>query len=115
DGPEDREGAVDPIPADRAVPPPAPLDGQPSLGGRTSPPDHARQATGPPHPPVAGAGGHSLPLAAAGAVRTLSIGPPSPMPRSAMAATRGELFAGVTVALVTPFKGGDVDWDELGR
>lgn len=32
-----------------------------------------------------------------------------------MAATRGELFAGVTVALVTPFKNGDVDWDELGR
>ncbi|MCS6866069.1 MAG: 4-hydroxy-tetrahydrodipicolinate synthase [Gemmataceae bacterium] len=32
-----------------------------------------------------------------------------------MAATRGELFAGVTVALVTPFKNGEVDWDELGR
>src|SRR5918911_2999800 len=29
--------------------------------------------------------------------------------------TRGELFAGVTVALVTPFRGGEVDWDELGR
>ena len=32
-----------------------------------------------------------------------------------MAATRGELFAGVTVAIVTPFKGGEVDWDELGK
>jgi 4-hydroxy-tetrahydrodipicolinate synthase len=32
-----------------------------------------------------------------------------------MAATRGELFAGVTVAIVTPFKSGEVDWDELGK
>ncbi len=32
-----------------------------------------------------------------------------------MAATRGELFAGVTVAIVTPFKNGDIDWDELGK
>jgi 4-hydroxy-tetrahydrodipicolinate synthase len=31
-----------------------------------------------------------------------------------MPATRGELFAGVTVAIVTPFKGGEVDWDALG-
>ena len=29
--------------------------------------------------------------------------------------TRGELFAGVTVALVTPFAGGEVDWDALGQ
>ncbi len=29
--------------------------------------------------------------------------------------TRGELFAGVTVAVVTPFKDGAVDWDELGK
>jgi 4-hydroxy-tetrahydrodipicolinate synthase len=32
-----------------------------------------------------------------------------------MAATRGEQFAGVTVALVTPFTNGDIDWDDLGR
>ncbi len=32
-----------------------------------------------------------------------------------MVATRGELFAGVTVAIVTPFKNGEVDWDELGK
>jgi 4-hydroxy-tetrahydrodipicolinate synthase len=32
-----------------------------------------------------------------------------------MPATRGELFAGVTVALVTPFKDGEVDWDGLGN
>ena len=32
-----------------------------------------------------------------------------------MPATRGELFAGVTVAIVTPFHGGEVDWDELGK
>jgi 4-hydroxy-tetrahydrodipicolinate synthase len=32
-----------------------------------------------------------------------------------MAVTRGEVFAGVTVAIVTPFKNGEVDWDELGK
>ena len=32
-----------------------------------------------------------------------------------MPATRGELFAGVTVAIVTPFKNGDIDWDDLGK
>ena len=32
-----------------------------------------------------------------------------------MAATRGEQFAGVTVALVTPFQNGDIDWDDLGQ
>ncbi|HLJ93955.1 MAG TPA: 4-hydroxy-tetrahydrodipicolinate synthase [Gemmataceae bacterium] len=30
-------------------------------------------------------------------------------------ATKGEQFAGVTVALVTPFRDGAVDYDELGR
>src|SRR3954468_19175042 len=29
--------------------------------------------------------------------------------------TKGEQFAGVTVALVTPLRGGEVDYDELGR
>jgi 4-hydroxy-tetrahydrodipicolinate synthase len=29
--------------------------------------------------------------------------------------TKGERFAGLTVALVTPFKGGEVDYDALGR
>src|SRR5437879_7646518 len=29
--------------------------------------------------------------------------------------TKGEKFAGVTVALVTPFRNGDVDWDDLKR
>ena len=32
-----------------------------------------------------------------------------------MSKTRGELFAGVTVAIVTPFKNGEVDWDALGK
>lgn len=32
-----------------------------------------------------------------------------------MAATRGELFAGVTVAIVTPFRNGEVDWDDLAK
>lgn len=30
-------------------------------------------------------------------------------------ATRGEQFAGVSVAIITPFRGGQVDWDELNR
>src|SRR5262245_18903806 len=29
--------------------------------------------------------------------------------------TKGELFAGLTVALVTPFKGGEVDYDDLRK
>ncbi|MGL6073188.1 MAG: 4-hydroxy-tetrahydrodipicolinate synthase [Fimbriiglobus sp.] len=32
-----------------------------------------------------------------------------------MSRTRGELFAGVTVAIVTPFRNGAVNWDELGQ
>jgi 4-hydroxy-tetrahydrodipicolinate synthase len=32
-----------------------------------------------------------------------------------MPATRGDLFAGVTVAIVTPFKNGDIDWAALGK
>ena len=32
-----------------------------------------------------------------------------------MPATCGELFAGVTVAIVTPFRNGEIDWDDLGR
>src|SRR6516225_10744241 len=28
---------------------------------------------------------------------------------------RGELFAGLTVAIVTPFRNGEIDFDELGR
>ena len=29
--------------------------------------------------------------------------------------SRGDLFAGLTVAIVTPFRGGEIDFDELGR
>jgi 4-hydroxy-tetrahydrodipicolinate synthase len=32
-----------------------------------------------------------------------------------MATTKGEQFAGVTVAMVTPFRNGDIDFDDLGR
>ena len=32
-----------------------------------------------------------------------------------MSTTRGELFAGVTVAIVTPFKNGEIDWPALGE
>lgn len=32
-----------------------------------------------------------------------------------MVTTRGEMFAGVTVALVTPFRNGEIDWPELGQ
>ncbi|HEY3787934.1 MAG TPA: 4-hydroxy-tetrahydrodipicolinate synthase [Urbifossiella sp.] len=32
-----------------------------------------------------------------------------------MPSTRGELFAGVTVAIVTPFRHGDIDWNDLGQ
>ena len=32
-----------------------------------------------------------------------------------MPATRGELFAGVTVAIVTPFRSGEIDWDDLAK
>src|SRR5262249_62372888 len=32
-----------------------------------------------------------------------------------MRKTKGEQFAGLTVALVTPFRNGDVDFDELKR
>jgi 4-hydroxy-tetrahydrodipicolinate synthase len=32
-----------------------------------------------------------------------------------MPSTRGELFAGVTVAIVTPFRSGEIDWNDLGK
>jgi 4-hydroxy-tetrahydrodipicolinate synthase len=32
-----------------------------------------------------------------------------------MPATRGEQFAGVTVAIVTPFRSGEIDWDDLAK
>ena len=32
-----------------------------------------------------------------------------------MPVTRGEQFAGVTVAVVTPFRDGQIDWDDLGK
>ena len=32
-----------------------------------------------------------------------------------MSVTRGEIFAGVTVAVVTPFRSGAIDWDALGE
>ena len=32
-----------------------------------------------------------------------------------MSSTRGEMFAGVTVAIVTPFQNGAVNWDALGK
>ena len=37
------------------------------------------------------------------------------MPSSATRATRGEKFAGVTVALITPFKSGEIDFDGLQK
>jgi 4-hydroxy-tetrahydrodipicolinate synthase len=32
-----------------------------------------------------------------------------------MPATRGEMFSGVTVAIVTPFRNGEIDWDDLAK
>src|SRR5262245_48213955 len=52
------------------------------------------------------------PVAARRPVRNLSI---LPLCENSMAATRGEQFAGVTVAIVTPFKNGEIDWDDLGN
>src|SRR3954452_14669546 len=40
---------------------------------------------------------------------------PTPYTEPSMARTKGEQFAGVTVALVTPFKNGDIDYDNLRR
>jgi 4-hydroxy-tetrahydrodipicolinate synthase len=37
------------------------------------------------------------------------------VPSSATKATRGEKFAGVTVALITPFKSGEIDFDGLHK
>lgn len=31
------------------------------------------------------------------------------------AKTKGEMFAGVSVAIITPFKGGEIDWPALGK
>ena len=37
------------------------------------------------------------------------------MPAAALPRTRGEKFAGLTVALVTPFQGDAIDFDGLAR
>src|SRR5258706_410216 len=38
-----------------------------------------------------------------------------PQPTGWPMSTRGDLFAGLTVALVTPFKNGEIDFEDLGR